>query len=174
MRLVNLTPHPVAIETPVGRLTVPPSGTVARVSETVVPDGTVVVDGLEVPVVRRGLGEVVDLPAPEPGTLYLVPGLVADAARDREDLVVPTDFVRDEAGRIIAARALARPAFMAKPEAVRLLTEAVRAIGEYARTHGEDELRRAESLLLAASAADAEDVLLPLILAVNDLVVVVL
>jgi hypothetical protein len=63
---------------------------------------------------------------------------------------------------------------MAKPEAVRLLTEAVRAIGEYARTHGEDELRRAESLLLAASAADAEDVLLPLILAVNDLVVVVL
>lgn len=110
MKLVNLTPHPLVIETAGGdRITAPPSGTVARVAETTQAAGTVEVVGHAVPLVRRTLGAVENLPAPAEDTLYVVSSLVADAIRDRTDLVAPADFVRDETGRIVAARALAFP-----------------------------------------------------------------
>ncbi len=110
MRLVNLTPHAVVIETATGTVTAPPSGTVARCAEVRTPVGTVTVYGHEVPLVAQGFGKVSDLPAPETGTIYVVAALVAQAATERTDLAFPTDFVRDDQGRIIAARALARPA----------------------------------------------------------------
>lgn len=41
-------------------------------------------------------------------TLLIVSRLVAEACPERDDLVVPDDTVRDDAGRIIGCRALAR------------------------------------------------------------------
>jgi hypothetical protein len=109
MRLVNLTPHPVNLLLGERTITVPPEGIVARVREEILPDtGIVLDDGVEVPVVRKVLREVVGLPEPSEGVFFIVSLAVAQAAREREDLLVPDDFVRDEEGRITGARRLSR------------------------------------------------------------------
>jgi hypothetical protein len=109
MKLMNLTPHAVTIVANDGAtMTIPPSGTVARCVVTRSVVGTVTVETVTVPVTATVLGQVVDLPQPEPETLYIVSRVVAEAARDRTDLVVPDDVVRDEAGRVTGCRALAR------------------------------------------------------------------
>jgi hypothetical protein len=100
--LINLTPHPINI----GSLTIPPSGTVARAAEDSVSTGTINVDGTAVPIVRIGYGPVTGLPSAEEDTLLIVSSIVVSACPDRRDLVVPTGFVRDEAGRIVGATAL--------------------------------------------------------------------
>ena len=110
MLLVNLTPHVLNLVTGSGTVTVPPSGTVARVAVTRKPAGTVTVDGVQVPLYRTTYGAVEGLPDPAPDTLYVVSAVVAAAARDRDDLVVPDDLVRDEQGRVVGARGLAFPA----------------------------------------------------------------
>jgi hypothetical protein len=109
MRLVNLTPHSITLISPTGEhVTVPPSGVVARVAERMESLGEVMVDGVVVPVVKRSFGELDGLPEPEPGVLYVVSALVAEAAWrvGRSDVVGLADFVRDEQGRIVGARAL--------------------------------------------------------------------
>ena len=109
MKVVNLTPHAMNIVTDSGTATIPPSGTVARVTVTRESAGTATIDGGVVPLYRTTYGEVTDLPDPAPNTLYVVSSLVAAAARDRNDLVVPNDLVRDEQGKVIGARGLAFP-----------------------------------------------------------------
>jgi hypothetical protein len=109
MRLVNVTPHAVTLISPTGeRVTVPPSGVVARVAERMESLGEVMVDGVPLPVVRRSFGELEGLPEPEAGVLYVASALVAEAAWrvGRSDVVGLADFVRDEQGRIVGARAL--------------------------------------------------------------------
>jgi hypothetical protein len=109
MRLVNLTPHAVTLIAPSGeQVVVQPSGVVARVAERMEPLGEIMVEGIPVPVVKRAFGEVENLPEPEPGVLYVVSALVAEAAwrMGRADVVGLADFVRDEQGRIVGARAL--------------------------------------------------------------------
>ena len=109
MRLVNLTPHPITLISPDGeQVMVPPSGTVARVAERMESLGEIVVEGVVVPVVKRSFGEVDGVPEPEPGVLYVVSALVAEAAWrvGRSDVVGLADFVRDEQGRVVGARAL--------------------------------------------------------------------
>ena len=108
--LVNLTPHPVTICAQDGGavLTVPPSGTVARIAESHTPGAPV--DG--VPGVMVTLGEVEGLPDPAPDVTCVVStplamGLLA-ARMDRRDVVYPADMVRDSDGRIIGCRSLAR------------------------------------------------------------------
>jgi len=110
MRIVNLTPHALNLVTDSGTVTIPPSGTVARVSVTRESAGTVTIDGVTVPLSRTKYGAVEGLPAPEPNTLFVVSAVVAAAARDRTDLVVPDDLVRDDQGRVVGARGLAFPA----------------------------------------------------------------
>jgi hypothetical protein len=90
------------------QVTVPPSGAVARVAERMESLGEIVVEGVVVPVVKRSFGEVGGLPGPEPGVLYVVSALVAEAAWrvGRSDVVGLADFVRDEQGRVVGARAL--------------------------------------------------------------------
>ena len=110
MLVVNLTPHALNLVTDSGTVTVPPSGAVARVTVTREPAGTVTLDGVSVPLYRTTYGAVEGLPDPAPDTLYVVSAVVAAAARDRDDLVVPDDLVRDEQGRVVGARGLAFPA----------------------------------------------------------------
>lgn len=110
MRIINLTPHALNLVTGEGTVTIPPSGTIARVSVNRTQIGTVSIDGVTVPLNRSQYGEVVDLPDPAEDTLYVVSALVAAACPERSDLVVPDDLVRDEQGRVIGARALTFPA----------------------------------------------------------------
>lgn len=99
MTMVNLTPH--AITLPGGEI--PPSGQVARVAVEYTETGEEV---LGAAIVRAEYGQVTDLPAPQPGTIYIVSALVRAACPDRRDLASPARLVRDDAGRIIGASAL--------------------------------------------------------------------
>ena len=46
-------------------------------------------------------GNVIDMPEPEWLTLYIVSRVVATQLMDRTDVLVPGDFIRDEAGNIV-------------------------------------------------------------------------
>lgn len=102
---LNLTPHKVVIM-PEGthfHVTLPPSGVVARIAETASTiDGQTVVT----------LGDVEGLPAARQGRTLIVsmPLAMALAAKgvDRPDVVYPYGQVRDDQGRIVGCRTLAR------------------------------------------------------------------
>ena len=117
--LVNLTPHAITLRTRHGQDTiVPPSGTVARVATVPgqpieLPPGTG--GWVDFPVQVYGPdrpGAVTGLPAPAPGTYYLVSAIVgASLAGLRPDVLVPgtgpnDNPVRDDAGRIVAVTCL--------------------------------------------------------------------
>ena len=105
MRLVNLTPHTVVLHLADGTTeTIPPSGTVARVSQVATRVGTVA----GVPVVTTRPGPVTGLPAfdYDDGAGYIVSALVRLALPERIDLFSPADLVRDAAGNVVGCRAL--------------------------------------------------------------------
>lgn len=105
MKIVNLTPHAVVIS---NGPTFQPSGKVARVSVTQVPDGDI--DG--VPVAKQTFGDIVDLPDPQPDTIYIVSALVLSAAKaaGRTDCVAPdtSNAVRNDAGHIVSVPGFVR------------------------------------------------------------------
>lgn len=115
IRLRNLTPHPVIMAGPHGiPLTYAPETPTPRVAEVreylgVVHEGTAADEYIEVPLVyplyRVRLGAVSDLPDEEPGVRLIVSRMVAEARPDRRDLLIPYDLIRDDQGRIKAARA---------------------------------------------------------------------
>lgn len=116
-RIINCLPHDAHLLVGDGRaVTIKQSGMVARVNERLSAPVTLTVatdDGagsISVECRTRALGEVVGLPGRSPGMLYLVSTMVADAASYRDDLVVPGDLVRDEAGKVIGCRGLYRVA----------------------------------------------------------------
>ena len=108
-QLVNLTPHAVKIfgddDSVIAEFE---SAGVARATQTNIPDG----DIGGVPIVQTKFGEVIDLPEPQPDTMYIVSIITLQAARaagrNMDDLLIVTDMVRDDQGRILGARALAR------------------------------------------------------------------
>lgn len=102
MRLLNLTPHTVVLCGQDGPITLPASSRPARVDERV--EGCGAVSGVTLG--RVDYGTPIDLPDPEPGTLLVVSSIVRLLCPDRQDLVSPADFVRDDSGRPIVARAL--------------------------------------------------------------------
>ena len=96
--IINLTPHVIRLND--GR-EFPPSGSIARVStkrEFVGwyhegQDGTVTLDDEmlsdAIPIYKTVFGDVVGLPEPQNGTIYLVSGMVASACLDRMDVLSP-------------------------------------------------------------------------------------
>lgn len=106
MTLVNLTPHAItfvdADGTPI--LVVAPSGQLARVSVRTERVG----EFAGIPVTASAYGEVEGLPAPASDTAYIVSSLVAQRCRDRNDVFIPNESVRDEQGRIVGCRSLGR------------------------------------------------------------------
>ena len=114
MVIANLTPHAIVLRAADGADTIiAPSGAVARV--TSVPGVSGTVDGVPVPVwTADAFGEVIDLPEPQPGTLFLVSAMVGGAvAGTRDDVVVPgtgpnDGAVRNEKGHIVAVTRLKR------------------------------------------------------------------
>ncbi len=109
MRLINLTPHELAIyDEGTTVLRVPPSGQVARCEQHENVVEVISVDGHRIAVLIVDYGEVEGLPQPEAGTRYVVSRLVAEACRDRRDLLIPGPGIRDDQGRIVGCRGLAR------------------------------------------------------------------
>ena len=110
MKLVNLTPHSLTIYS--GDTVIvdqAPDGPMARCAETRTLADPITVDGHEIPVSVVGFGEVTGLPDPQPGVIYVVSRATAEAAPpDRDDVMYPDGQVRDESGRIIGCRGLAR------------------------------------------------------------------
>lgn len=110
MHIINLTPHAINFVGEDGKvfLSVPSSG-VARAAATRSKVGEIQANGGIIPINTTTFEEVRDLPEPQPDTIYVVSALTAQAAPERSDLYITDDAVRDDAGRIIGCRALARP-----------------------------------------------------------------
>lgn len=106
VRLMNCTPHEITVVGEAGEvvLTLPPSGMVARCSVKKEHVATLGVGNHNIPVSWVTFGEVVDLPEPVDGVIYVVSRIVAEARRDRDDLLIPDDLVRDAEGRVIGCR----------------------------------------------------------------------
>ena len=102
----NLTPHDVRVLNDNTEVVVTlNSEGIARVSSE-----TQVVDTLNgVPITETVFGEVTGLPPETEGTYYIVSRMVASAASDRRDLLVPGLQVRDEQGRVVGCKSLDRP-----------------------------------------------------------------
>jgi hypothetical protein len=106
--LRNLTAHPVTIVGEGASIVLPACPSPPRITDQVVRDVPVIVDGLDIPVRDIVAGTVAGLPEPREGVLLVVPRIVAAARPERADLVVPFDDIRDSSGRVIGCRALAR------------------------------------------------------------------
>lgn len=107
--IVNLTPHAIVVRLESGEdVTIPPSGTVARVSSESVNVGEI--DGI--PVMRTEYGNIEGLPEPVDDTVYIVSTLVLLALKDkgivRNDIVSPNtspaSVVRDADGRVVGVK----------------------------------------------------------------------
>lgn len=105
IKIINATPHEVRIIKE-GSATIicEPSGILPRVSQTTEVIGEL--DGITI--TKNKYGEVENLPPYENGIWYIVSAMVANAMPEREDLLIPNESVRDEHGRIIGCRSLAR------------------------------------------------------------------
>ena len=112
MELINKTPHPVVLVLEDGaKITLEPVMPTPRVSSSSVVTATYTItdgNGIEHEIVREApvFGEVVDLPEPQEGVLYVVSMLVAARAVGRNDLVSPGRQLRNEAGQVIGCAGL--------------------------------------------------------------------
>lgn len=108
-KLINLTPHTISIltDSDMGTIDIHPWTAPARCEMVREEVCSLRYGGAEIPVNRVSHGAITGLPEPEKGVWYIVSGLVAQAAR-RDDVLSVDDLVRDDKGRVIGARALAR------------------------------------------------------------------
>ncbi len=108
-KFVNLTPHEVRIFDDDGNeiLCIPPSGQVARI----ITEQEVVGYLNGIPVVRTTFRDVLNLPEPQPNTVFIVSSLVAQAVK-RDDVVAPDtgpeSAVRDANGNIVGVKRFQR------------------------------------------------------------------
>lgn len=106
VHFINLTGHPLDLTDGVHVIRLLPAGrarirTSMRQKVTFVGDGGLLLPGLESEHIQ-----IDDLPEPSPGIVYIVSGMVADAA-NRADVWAPARKLRSEQG-IKGARALIR------------------------------------------------------------------
>jgi len=112
-KIINLTPHELIVfkdnvfeseEYDYEMVMTIPSSGVVRVKEENVEIGKI--NG--VPVYKKKYTESEGLPDPTPDTYYFVSILVAQANPDRKDLLLSSDLVRDENGRILGCKSFAQ------------------------------------------------------------------
>lgn len=103
MKVINLTPHDIVVWHECTERRYKASGTIARVRQEHEVVGSI--DG--VPIVRTIMGDIENLPPPQPQTVYLVSNMVLQHAKGRYDLLAPdtgpTAF-RGDNGQIVAVR----------------------------------------------------------------------
>jgi hypothetical protein len=108
INVVNCTPHDVNLVTENGNITFPKSGIIPRLTESQQKINSVTVNGIEIDIMKKSFLEPEGLPEPKEGTIYIVSALVAGAIKDRDDLVIPNDTIRDDKGNIVGCKNLAR------------------------------------------------------------------
>lgn len=110
MKLINCTPHDINVMDDDNNiiLTIPTSGTLIRVSQSTIPDGSMNVNGVEIPVTSNTYGDVVGLPPQQDDVILIVSAMVANAS-NRSDLALVNESVRDDKGRIIGCKSLSFP-----------------------------------------------------------------
>ena len=119
--LINCTPHVVRVEVCENRyeiggtyfLEIEPSGSVPRVNEVSSRDysWTEDIDGNEHAIQMSLLmrtGEIEGLPPKQAGKFLIVSSIVAQAASERDDLLVPYPLIRDENQRIVGCAGFAK------------------------------------------------------------------
>jgi hypothetical protein len=99
IKIINLTPHDINVIVDGDVTVIRRDGTVARVNQI----STVVdkINGIPVSVVR--FGDVVGLPDPVPGVIWIVSALVKQAV-NRSDVVSPGELVRNSDGNVIGCK----------------------------------------------------------------------
>ena len=101
-KIINMTPHSINVMNQNGEsiLIIQPSGNLIRLAQKTETVGEI--NGI--PLTKNTFGEPEGLPEYEEGTYYIVSALLKTALPERKDLIVPSEPVRDEAGRIIGCR----------------------------------------------------------------------
>jgi hypothetical protein len=105
VKFINLTPHTINIFDEGGKeqvLSTPPSGTIARCTV----ENIKIDEKKGIPLFKSSFGEVIDLPDPKDGTIYIVSMLIRSALPNRKDLASPGQLLRDEDGRPIGCKGL--------------------------------------------------------------------
>jgi len=110
MAFVNLTPHEINVLGPDGAevQTIPSSGQIARITTSAAV--LAIVEGVEL--FKTTYGDVVGLPSPAPGVIYIVSGAVAghpSIMGRRDDVVSPGALVRGADGQPRGCRGLSIP-----------------------------------------------------------------
>ena len=102
--LINLTPHKVTFLDESNNVIreIEPSGILARVTANTVALGMLE----DIPVTSTEFGDVYGLPEEDDIHVYIVSSLVAQAMKDRNDIFIPNESVRDDKGLIIGCRSL--------------------------------------------------------------------
>jgi len=86
--IINLTPHTVKVLDTDGNLVeIPPSQLVARCSKNKEVVGQVIFNDRKIDIVKYSYNNIINVPEPQKGTLYLVSAIVKNALPDRADVV---------------------------------------------------------------------------------------
>lgn len=90
-------------------LVIPPCGEVARAAEQRATLAPLSVEGVEIPLIEKTMGEPQGLPESQEGVFLLVSLATAKAAPGRQDLLVVGESVRSPEGQICGCISLAKP-----------------------------------------------------------------
>lgn len=102
MKFINLTPHEIKIVTNAQIISLPPSGTEARIKSVVTL--TENIDGI--PIYTTKYSDPIGLPLQSEGTCLIVSSMVKDKCPYRHDLFSPSSLIRDEKGVMIGCQGL--------------------------------------------------------------------
>lgn len=105
VEVINKTPHPVTLVNGDKKVTIQPDSIPARCeSESVSVDY-----GIGIPCFKTEFGEVNGLPEEKEGIIYIVSSITAQALKGkRNDCFIVAETVRDDQGRIVGAKCLAK------------------------------------------------------------------
>lgn len=113
MNLINLTEHPIMLMTKdklvIKKFEGAGKDNAARVTcKDTVSDTIKINDKVVVDVVKKQFGSVYNLPEPKNGIGYIVSRIVAEACRDRTDLYMTANPVRNSDRQIIGCTAFSQ------------------------------------------------------------------
>ena len=108
VKVINCTPHDVVIISESGNITFERSGIIPRLKEVQQKINSINSNGIEIDIMKKSFLEPEGLPEPQENTIFIVSALVAGAIKNRDDLVIPNDTVRDDQGRIVGCKNLAK------------------------------------------------------------------
>jgi len=105
VKIINLTPHPIIIIKENGeKIILEKCNNPARCDSFRVK--VCEINGISVNKVC--FGQIYNLPEKRENTIYIVSRIIAEAAKDRDDLYIVDETIRDENGNIIGCKSLAK------------------------------------------------------------------